>query len=81
MELPYHCFYFNPVENEVVVLKKNKSGFYPIQGGMDGMDHSKETADALNGKMGIHPAQREAMVVGSMFGWHVPGADPETHLK
>ena len=25
-------------------------------------------------------AEREAAQIGSMFGWHVPGADPATHV-
>ncbi len=30
---------------------------------------------------GITPAQQEAMLVGSMFGWDVPGADPDHYDK
>jgi hypothetical protein len=32
--------------------------------------------DELNTKMGVTKAQSEAMLVGSMFGWNVPGANP-----
>jgi hypothetical protein len=28
---------------------------------------------------GVTPAQIEAMMVGSMFGWHVPGANPDRY--
>lgn len=38
-----------------------------------------DMAATLNAKYSVTPAQAEAMQVGSMFGWHVPGADPLTY--
>ena len=35
-----------------------------------------ELADELNENLGVTPIQRQAMEVGSMVGWDVPGADP-----
>ncbi len=34
---------------------------------------------ALNKELGVSAAQAAAMKVGSMFGWHVPGANPTIH--
>ncbi len=34
------------------------------------------TADELNKAGNVTPAQREAMFAGSVFGFHVPAADP-----
>ena len=38
-----------------------------------------ELADELNEKLGVTPAQRQAMEIGSMAGWDVPGADPKNY--
>ena len=35
-----------------------------------------ELADKMNEKLGVNPIQRQAMEVGSMCGWDVPGAEP-----
>ena len=40
-----------------------------------------ELADELNGKLGVSPIQRQAMEVGSMAGWDVPGADPAKYQE
>jgi len=55
----------------VVAIKRGEPGYYPI--------HSLLTADELNALEGVTPAQREAMLSGSMFGWHLKGADPKLH--
>ena len=36
-------------------------------------------ADKFNAEKGVTAKQIEAMQVGSMFGWHVPGADPDSY--
>ena len=33
--------------------------------------------DRFNRNKGITPEQAEAMLIGSLFGWEVPGADPD----
>ena len=40
-----------------------------------------ELADELNEKLGVSPIQRQAMEVGSMCGWDVPGADPAKYQE
>ena len=39
-------------------------------------EQNVELADQLNEQLGVSPIQRQAMEVGSMCGWDVPGADP-----
>lgn len=55
----------------VIALQRGEPGYHPI--------HSRLTADELNALEGVTPAQREAMLTGSMFGWHLKGADPKFH--
>lgn len=52
-----------------------------IMRGVPGYTHigTALPADRLNAGLLVPPTpdQVEAMLVGSMFGWHVPGADPD----
>ena len=74
--LPDFCFGTHPVTDEVVLIKAFESGYWPYNnGGSKGRDKARE----LNEKLGVTPAQAEAMMAGSMFGWGCPAADPDTY--
>lgn len=55
----------------VLAVRRGALGFYPI--------YSRLSADELNRRRGVTRAQAEAMLVGSCFGWDVPGADPDAY--
>ena len=44
-------------------------------------DELNELVDGLNADIGVTRAQRHAMEIGSMFGWELPGANPEHPLN
>ena len=44
---------------------------------VNGRPCTRLIADEQNRKLGVTPAQEEAMKIGSMCGWDVPGADPD----
>lgn len=74
--LPEVCFGINDGAEEVVVIVRGESGYYPFGGGIvKGEDNVKR----LNDGIGVTPAQMEAMKVGSMFGWDSYGANPANY--
>ena len=54
-----------------VILKRGEEGFYNAPAGTN--------ADQINKALGVTNAQAEAMLCGSMFGFHVLGANPDTY--
>lgn len=75
--LPDLCYVFVEGEDfgrEIGIVKRGEQGYYPAPG------MTREVADKKNATMKVSHAQREAMAIGSMFGWHVPGANPEGKL-
>ena len=52
----------------VIAVEYMERGYYPI--------YTQSTAEILNRDKGITPEVLEAALVGSMFGWTVPGARP-----
>jgi hypothetical protein len=68
--LPEVCAARNPHDNSPVLLKRGESGFWP-------MTATNVTPEECNKAWGVTKAQVEAMLAGSLFGWHVPGADPQ----
>lgn len=68
-KLPDTCFAILPSSGEVIGIKAGEMGYVAVT------QPNGFTLEELN--PGLTPQQVEAMVAGSMFGWHVPGADPE----
>jgi len=61
----------------VTALHRGIPGYTPVI-----RHNTAEAAQAQCNRLNdatITPAQIEAMQVGAMFGWHVPGADPDTY--
>lgn len=58
------------------IVKRGESGYWLTD--FDRAEHSEQLVEsavtAMNSKRGISPEQSEAMLIGSMFGWDVPGA-------
>ena len=62
-------------------MKKGESGYYKTNILSNDRTEAQKIVDGYNDKLGITKAQAEAMVAGSMFGWHVPAADPKNYDK
>lgn len=87
-KLPERCYVFipvNPVGRRIGIVARGETGYYPY----DQADGDKDSPISLlkdvvleqNRKLGVTPAQMEAMYVGSMCGFHVPGADPDSPVN
>lgn len=55
-------------------ILRGMAGYCPVYGMSDA------TADSLNAQNAVTVQQKEAMMVGSMCGWQVPGADPDSYV-
>ena len=74
--LPELCFSTLRTTGQLICIKRGESGYYPSDWDTGDKDRNVELADELNENLGVTPAQRQAMEIGSMVGWDVPGADP-----
>lgn len=73
-ELPEFCFTVNKTKGDMVVLvKRGVTGYWPAY---DGIYSGQNWADHFNERIGVSRQQEAAMQAGSIFGFHIPGADP-----
>lgn len=71
--LPSLCYVHvpgQPIGRHIGIVKRGELGYFPAPG------MTMAAADKKNAVMDVSHEQREAMSVGSMFGWTVPGANP-----
>jgi len=68
--LPPECMVREPSSGKGVLVRRGVRGYYPVQ--------TRLTVEEFNEGI-VTPAQAEAMLVGSMCGWEVPGADPDNY--
>ena len=77
--LPDMCFSTLKSTGDLICIKRGESGYYPSDWNTADKARNEDMADELNGKLGVTSAQRQAMEVGSMAGWNVPGANPAAY--
>ena len=73
-KLPEMCAARSPSDDSPILIKRGVSGYWPAP-------RPDFDVDGFNARQGITAAQVEAMQIGSMFGWDVPGADPDAWNK
>jgi len=71
--LPETCYALDRLTTRCIIIKRGVEGYYPTDWPTG---YTQEIIDKLNARLGVSKAQAEAMLVGSMFGWNVPGANP-----
>lgn len=69
--LPDICMGICPGRPQAVFLKRGELGYYPSE-----LPADDKIVNEQNEQLGVTRIQRTAMEYGSMFGWHIPGADP-----
>lgn len=79
--LPELCYSVHESTGELIVIKCGECGYYSTGYNTPDKERNVELADQLNEKLGVTMWQRQAMEVGSICGWDVPGADPAKYLE
>ncbi len=74
-KLPEFCYHILPSSGEPIGIQRGVPGHVKVAKLPAGVD----TVEKANELLGVTKAQAEAMLVGSMFGWHVSGADPDRY--
>lgn len=77
--LPDRAYVFIETSPELGIVEKGKKGYYRTQITAPTKAERIAMADELNQKLGVTKAQAEAMKCGSMYGWHVPLANPQNY--
>ena len=76
--LPEECFSILPSTGEMIKIKKGECD-YTRSVGFGSIGQNQELADGLNRQAGTTKAQEAAMLAGVLYGWQLPGADPENY--
>lgn len=79
-DLPETCFSTLRSTGELIILKNGETGYHLSEWDTGDKVRNQEIAASHNSGCGINPAQVQAMEVGAMCGFEVPGANPQIYF-
>jgi hypothetical protein len=79
-ELPKMCAAVLQPEAVLIGIRRGQCGYYQMYDGEITGHAARVVADRINNAFNVTPRQREAMLVGSMMGWHCPAAKPSSDI-
>jgi len=74
-KLPETCYGIHMTTGDTIILKRGEVGYHDPGYG----DQGEEVVNRLNDRMDVTRQQRAAMEAGSVFGYHLPIADPDIY--
>lgn len=74
-KLPPVAYSVAPGGAGLIAIRKGVKGYEEVSRRPGKGESWDELANRMNASLGVTELQVEAMLTGSMFGWHVPGAD------
>jgi hypothetical protein len=72
-KLPTMCATYLYDGTQPIMIRRGVTGYWPMRLDFD--------VEGFNRRHGVTPAQVQAMEIGSIFGWDVPGADPDHEIN
>jgi hypothetical protein len=70
-KLPFCCYIWMESKEEVAFIIRGSKRYVTLV-----RAEGEKYVKRANENLCVTPAQASAMLVGVLFGWHVPGADP-----
>ena len=81
-KLPEFCYSVLYTTNELIILKRGEEGYYATDyAPAKNAAAAEEWCNTANERIGVTKAQRKAMEMGSMWGFDIPGADPDHYIN
>ena len=83
-KLPDYCYSVLLTDKTLIKIVAGESGYYKMQQPDKSLLNGQtldEFVNELNNEIGVNLEEREAMEIGSMFGWDCPGSNIENYIK
>ncbi len=72
------CYSIHPATGELIYLERGTKGYRSVNASPN-KEENRSLADQMNEKKGVTAKQEAAMLAGSLFGYHVPAANPQNY--